>query len=51
MEAKGKIGKAGFSALLAFLAKKKLDIPLILETEHDKVEKDIATLKNLRAKV
>lgn len=47
----GKIGKAGFSALLAFLVKKKLDIPLILETEHDKVEKDIATLKNLRAKV
>jgi deoxyribonuclease-4 len=46
----GQIGKAGFAALLKFLKTKKLDIPLILETEHDKVEADIKTLKSLRDK-
>jgi deoxyribonuclease IV len=46
----GLIGKAGFAALLAFLQKKKLDVPLILETEHDKVEADIEILKTLRDK-
>lgn len=47
----GKIGKKGFSAILGFLAKKKLDIPLILETEHDMVEQDIALMKTLKNKV
>jgi deoxyribonuclease IV len=46
----GKIGPAGFGALLKFLQGKKLDLPLILETEHDKVEADIKILKTLRAK-
>ncbi len=46
----GLIGPAGFGALLKFLKTKKLDIPLILETEHDKVEADIKILKALRAK-
>lgn len=44
----GQIGKAGFSAILEFLHDKKLDLPLILETEHDKVETDIKLLKKLR---
>lgn len=44
----GEIGKAGFLAILEFLDKKSLDIPLILETEHDKVEADIKLLKKLR---
>lgn len=44
----GFIGKEGFKAFLEFLHKKKLDIPLILETEHDKVETDINLLKKLR---
>ncbi len=44
----GQIGKAGFQAFLEFLKTKKLDIPLILETEHDKVETDIKLLKKLR---
>lgn len=47
---KGKIGKAGFQAILDFLAKKKMVVPLILETEHDKVEEDIKLLKTLRGK-
>lgn len=46
----GKIGKKGFQAILEFLAKKNLAIPLILETEHDKVETDIKQLKALRDK-
>lgn len=46
----GLIGKAGFGALLKFLQTKQLDIPLILETEHDKVEADIKILKTLRGK-
>ncbi len=46
----GKIGKAGFSAFLSFLREKKLAIPLILETEHDKVVSDIKLLKGLRDK-
>jgi deoxyribonuclease-4 len=44
----GAIGKKGFEAFLEFLKSKKLDIPLILETEHDKVETDIKMLKKLR---
>jgi len=47
----GRIGKKGFEEFLAYLAKKKLDIPLILETEHDKVVADIKLLKQLRNKV
>lgn len=47
----GKIGKEGFLAILAFLAAKKLDLPLILETEHDMVEQDIELMKTLRNKV
>jgi len=46
----GKIGKAGFAALIKFLKAKKLDLPLILETEHDKVVADIEILKTLRQK-
>lgn len=46
----GFIGEKGFSAFLDFLAKKKLALPLILETEHDKVEADINLLKALRDK-
>lgn len=46
----GKIGKAGFRAILDFLAKKKMVVPLILETDHDKVEADIKLLKALRGK-
>lgn len=46
----GKIGKEGIRAFLGQLKKKKLAIPLILETEHDKVESDIKLLKTLRQK-
>lgn len=46
----GKIGKKGFEAIFAYLKKKKLAIPLILETEHDKVQSDIKLMKALRAK-
>ena len=45
----GKIGKSGFKAVIDFLSKKKMVVPLILETEHDKVEKDIKLLKTLRS--
>ncbi len=50
----GKIGKGGFKSLLEFFGQKlnskdkKSQMPLILETEHDKVELDIKTLKGLR---
>jgi deoxyribonuclease IV len=47
----GKIGEKGFAGLFEFLAKKKLAIPLILETEHDKVVADIQKLKKLRDKI
>ncbi len=47
----GEIGKTGFAAFLAELSKRKMAIPLILETEHDKVESDIKLLKTLRKKV
>ncbi len=47
----GQIGKKGFEALMDYWAKKKLKIPLILETEHDKVEADIKSLKQIRDKV
>jgi deoxyribonuclease-4 len=46
----GHIGPAGFGAILKLLKAKKLDVPLILETEHDKVEADIQILKTLREK-
>jgi deoxyribonuclease IV len=47
----GFIGEKGFAAFLEFLFKKNLPIPLILETEHDKVDADIKLLKTLRDKV
>jgi deoxyribonuclease IV len=46
----GNIGKRGFEAILAYWAQKKLAIPLILETEHDKVETDIKLIKAMRDK-
>jgi deoxyribonuclease IV len=46
----GQIGQPGFWAILQFLKQKKLAIPLILETEHDKVQADIKILKALRDK-
>lgn len=46
----GQIGISGFAAFLSFLKQKKLALPLILETEHDKVEADIKLLKTLRDK-
>lgn len=46
----GHIGKKGFEEFFKFLAQKKLAVPLILETEHDKVEADIKLLKALRTK-
>ena len=47
----GKIGDRGFLAILEYLKSKRLDIPLILETEHDKVKADIKLLKSLRDKI
>ncbi len=47
----GFIGETGFAAFMDFLYKKKLAIPLIFETQHDKVEADIKLLKALRDKV
>ena len=47
----GHIKEKGFLAFFEFLKSKKLDIPLILETEHDKVKADIKILKNLRNKI
>lgn len=47
----GLIGKKGMAALIAYLTKKKWSGPLILETEHDKVQDDINILKTLRNKV
>jgi deoxyribonuclease-4 len=52
----GKIGEKGFGELLKYLDSKfsTLDssvFPLILETEHDKVEQDIEILKKLRNKI
>lgn len=44
----GQIGSAGFAALLNH--PKLKDRNLYLETEHDKVKQDIATLKKLRKK-
>jgi deoxyribonuclease-4 len=44
----GKIGQEGFQAILGYLKAKSLDIPLILETEHDKVKADIKLLQALR---
>jgi len=47
----GAIGLTGFSALIKYLQKKKLDIDLILETPTDsRRKKDIQTLKNIRDK-
>jgi deoxyribonuclease-4 len=51
----GIIGEKGFTELLKFWKKQdkllKDDAPLILETEHDKVEEDINILKKLRSKI
>lgn len=53
----GKIGKPGFKALTAFFdrwrkkMKNSRPMPLILETEHDKVESDIKILKGLRDQI
>lgn len=52
----GKIGEPGFAALLQYLNSKFIihnstPFPLILETEHDKVETDIEILKKLRNKI
>ncbi|HYF05855.1 MAG TPA: deoxyribonuclease IV [Patescibacteria group bacterium] len=44
----GLIGEKGFGALIDFLQTKKINVPLLLETEHDKVKEDIAILKKLR---
>ncbi len=46
----GLIGVKGFAAMFDYFKKKKLALPLILETEHDKVETDIKQLKALRDK-
>ncbi len=46
----GEIGKTGFKSFLEYLDQKKMTIPLILETEHDKVVSDIKLLKTLRGK-
>ncbi len=46
----GKMGKRAFESIMGFLKQKKMYIPLILETEHDKVEADIKLLSALRAK-
>ncbi len=46
----GQIGSNGFEAILKYLKQKKLFVPLILETEHDKVETDIKLMKALRSK-
>lgn len=51
----GQIGAAGLATLLGFLRqqeqKNKAEMPLILETEHDKVMADIQALKKLRDRV
>jgi deoxyribonuclease IV len=46
----GLIGEKGFSAILSYFKEKKLAFPLILETEHDKVETDIKLIKAIRDK-
>jgi deoxyribonuclease-4 len=47
----GKIGERGFFAILEFFVSLSLDMPLIFETEHDKVKIDIELLKELRNKI
>jgi deoxyribonuclease IV len=54
----GKIGEKGFKALLEFFSQMSKvkgqmsdPFPLIFETEHDKVEKDMEILKKLRNKI
>ena len=52
----GKIGEKGFQAILEVLSKglkmkDNVSFPLILETEHDKVESDLNILKKLRNKI
>ncbi len=52
----GKIGEVGFKSMIELLNSKfnildSSPFPLILETEHDKVEADIKILKNLRDKI
>lgn len=51
----GKIGEKGFKAMIEYLKSnnqflKHGNFPLILETEHDKVRRDIEILKKLRNK-
>ncbi len=46
----GHMGQDAFAAIFGFLKQKKLAVPLILETEHDKVVSDIKLLKALRDK-
>ena len=51
----GKIGEKGFKVVLKYLRKlsivkgqlSKVSLPLILETEHDKVKADIKLLKKI----
>jgi deoxyribonuclease-4 len=47
----GFMGLEAFTNFFKELHKRKLNIPLILETEHDKVEKDLEILKKLRNKI
>ncbi|MDR3642418.1 MAG: deoxyribonuclease IV [Candidatus Doudnabacteria bacterium] len=47
----GKIGEKGFLALIRYFETLSLDMPLIFETEHDKVERDMEILKKLRNKI
>lgn len=51
----GLIGEGGFSAIMAAIAalekKNKVEMPFILETEHDRVADDIVKLKKIRAQL
>ena len=44
----GKIGEKGFAALISYFSSLRVDMPLIFETEHDKVKIDIGILKSIR---
>ncbi|MBI3232103.1 MAG: deoxyribonuclease IV [Candidatus Doudnabacteria bacterium] len=47
----GQINRKGFEAILRYFNKNFKDLPLILETEHDKVKIDIKILKKLRNQI
>ncbi len=47
----GEIGLAGFTGIAKYLKAKKIEIPWILETKHDKIEQDIEHLKQIRKQV